>query len=301
MERVRHPDMKLAGRGYLAPSGQMCFLTTILSLLPNSLFSPTLLLPNSPSLRLPSPVTPSSLSPRLITHSPCGGRCAGHAAAGTNFDAMGNVRLVNRLARCRLGSRSRIPVLVENAAVRCSTVVNDLSVDFVKAFIAARVASRAAAQIAAQPREDATTAAVIGAVAFAVEEASNASQATRFAASAATAGEAAAAVARIAAIGRIAHPLAPIDIAATLAAGGLTMKPALDAAVTTADRLAAGAAFRVVALGHPLFIRPAKQRAPPAAARSAPTTAHILAAAATSQKRGSTNPNRPPGNHREVL
>jgi hypothetical protein len=215
---------------------------------------------------------------------------------------MGRVRLVNRLAWGRLGGRSRVPVFVEDAAVGCSAMLNDMS--FVAAIVfvaAARVASRAAAKVATEPGKNAATAAIVGAIAIAVEKPGDAREAIRLAASAATAGEAAATVAWVAAIGRIADPFAPVDIAATLAAGGLVVQPSLDAAVATADGLAAGAAFKRIAVRHPLFIRPAEERAPPAAARSTTTAAHILAAAAAGQKCDSTNPHSPPGNHREVL
>lgn len=249
---------------------------------------------------LPTAYCLPPLPPRLIARSPSRDWCAGHAAAGTDFDTVGNVRLVNRLAGGRLGGRCRIPVLIEDVTVRPSTV-NDMSAPIVIEFTAAGIASGTAAQIAAEPGEDIATAAIVGAIAVATEDAGDAAQAIRLAVCSALPAKAAALVARIAAIRRIANPLAPIDVAATLAAGGLTMQPPLHAAIATADRLAARPTFKVIAFGHPLFIRPAKQRALPAAARSATTAAHILATAAASQERGSTNPNRPPGNHREVL
>ena len=134
-----------------------------------------------------------------------------------------------------------------------------------------------------------------------MEKPSKARQAIRLAAGSAAAGEVTARAARIAAIRRIADPLAPVDIAATLATRGPLVEPPLEAAVVAADRLAAGAAFKVIALRHPLFIRPAEERAPPAAARPATTAAHILAAATAGQQCGCTNRHSPPGNHREVL
>jgi len=166
---------------------------------------------------------------------------------------------------------------------------------------AAGVAARSAAQIAAEPGKDVATAAVVGTVTFAVEDASEASEAIWFAASSARPAEAAALVARIAAIGRIADPFTPVDIAATLAAGRLTVEPSLDAPVVAADRLAAGSALIGVRVGHSLFIRSAEERALSAATRTATTPAHILATAAAGEEGESTEKQCRPGNHREVL
>src|SRR6187455_2533724 len=118
------------------------------------------------------------LSIRLITR-PSRRRRARHSA-GSDLDAMGGVCLVNRLTRGRLGRRSRIPVFVEDAAVRRSPFVNDLSAAVAVCSAAAGVAARSAAQIAAEPGPTAT-AAVVGAVAIAAKNPGKASQAIWFA------------------------------------------------------------------------------------------------------------------------
>ncbi len=163
----------------------------------------------------------------------------------------------------------------------------------------AGVAPRATAEVAAMQRQAATAAAIAGAIAIAVEEPGDACQATWLAAIAARAGEAAAPVAGIAAVGWIADPLTPIDVAATLAAGGLVVEPSLDAAAA-ADGLTASAAVIGVAVGHPLFIGSAEERAS-LAVRPAAAAAPIRATTAASEKGGSANQKCPPGNHREVL
>ena len=250
------------------------------------------------SLRLS--FSPSSLPPRLITCSPRRRRT--RHATGSDLDAMGRVRFVNRFAGSRFGRGRRIPVFVQDAAVGRTAMVNHLAASIFIVFAAAAgVASRAAAEIAAQPRKDSASAAIIGTVAGALENPGKAGQTIRLAASSATASEVTALAARIAAIRRIADPFAPVDVAATLTAGGPLVEPPLEAAVVAADGLAAGSALKIIALCHPLLIGPAEERTPTAAARPATAPAHILTAAAAGQKCGSTNPHSPPGNHREVL
>jgi len=179
---------------------------------------------------------------------------------------------------------------------------------------AAGIASRSAAKPAAEKRgHSAIAAAVTGAIAIAVEDSRKAREAIRLATSAAAAGESTAFIARIAAVRRVAHPLAPIHVsAASLAAGGLGVQPAFDAAVATADGLAASAAFMGIAFGHRLLVRAAEEGAiaakRPAALRSAASTAaastaaaRILATTPAGEEGTSTGEKHPPGSHREVL
>jgi len=167
---------------------------------------------------------------------------------------------------------------------------------FAIATTTARLAACSAAEPAAQQWHSAVAAA-FAAITIAIEKPRQPRQAIRLAAIAATAGEAAALVARIAAVRWIADPFTPVDIAATLAAGGLVPQPLLDAAAAS-HGLAAGPALVGVAVRHPLFIRPAEERAS-STPRSAAT--RVLATAAAGQEGRSADEYCPPGNHREVL